>query len=281
MRAPSTPRSPDAASGTSAARTSGCPADELAGAHGRHPRQRPHDLSRGRLRDRRRRRSRSAARGRRDRPRLPDRRHADRAGAGDPRGHRRSSSSRTSARSSATRACCAARSTRSSTTPRARRGSASTASTCSPTATTATSTRSSRPSSGRPRCRSSAPARSTPPSASSALASRGVWAFTIGTAALDGVLVEGAPLERAAARRARRRLSGRVGVGARWPTTPRHVSTGIDALVDHAADDVVLLAVGRLDVERVAEPPIDHAEIGDRARSDRRSRSCRRARRCS
>ncbi len=27
-----------------------------------------------------------------------------------------------------------------------------------------------------------------------ALASRGVWAFTIGTAALDGVLVPGAPL---------------------------------------------------------------------------------------
>ena len=123
------------------------------------------ELSRGRLRDRGG-HARVRPRGRRDPPRLPDRRHADRAGAGDPRGHRRSSSSRTSARSSATRACCAARSTRSSPTPSAPPRSASTASTCSPTATTATSRRSPARSSAPPTCRSSAPARSTPPSAS-------------------------------------------------------------------------------------------------------------------
>ena len=115
MRGPSTPRSPDAGVTHVGCKDVGLPRDELARAHGRHPRERPHDLPRGRVRDRRG-DARVGAGGRRDRARLPDRRHADRAGAGDPRRHRRSSSSRTSAGSSTTRACCAARSTRSSPT---------------------------------------------------------------------------------------------------------------------------------------------------------------------
>ena len=89
----------------------------------------------------------------RDPPGPPDRRHADRAGAGDPRRHGRALLPLRRARSSAIRACCAARSTSIvADTERARR-SASTASTCSPTATTATSRRSCAPSSAPPTCR--------------------------------------------------------------------------------------------------------------------------------
>jgi hypothetical protein len=58
------------------------------GADGRHPLQRPRDLDRGRVRDRGG-RARLRPRRRRDPPRPPDRRHADREGPGDPRRHRR------------------------------------------------------------------------------------------------------------------------------------------------------------------------------------------------
>ena len=99
------------------------------------------------------------------------------------------------------------------------------------------------PSSAPPTCRSSAPARSTPSSASARSTSCGAWAFTIGTAALDGVLVEGAPLsgqlQAALARRRRPGLGGRP--------RPSRARSSIDALVDHPADHVELLAVGRLE----------------------------------
>ena len=144
-------RSRGAACATSAARTWACPAPSLQALMDDIRGKRPHHPPRGRVRDARGHAAVGAGR-RRDRPRLPDRRHADRAGAGDHRRHRASSSSPTSARSSTTRACCGARSPRSPTTPAAPRASASTASTCSPTATTATSTRWSRRSSARPRC---------------------------------------------------------------------------------------------------------------------------------
>ena len=75
-----------------------------------------------------------------------------------------------------------------------RTSSASTASTCSPTATTATSTSSSRQSSRRPPLPVICAGSVDSAERIRALASRGVWAFTIGTAALDGVLVPGAPL---------------------------------------------------------------------------------------
>ena len=58
------------------------------GADGRHPLQRARDLDRGRLGDRGG-HARVRPRRGRDPPRPPDRRHADRAGAGDPRRHRR------------------------------------------------------------------------------------------------------------------------------------------------------------------------------------------------
>ena len=102
----------------------------------------------------------------RDAPRPPDRRHADRAGAGDPRRHRREVLAlRRADRRPPVPAARLDRRDRRRHRARRRR-SASTASTCSPTATTATSRRSSAPSSARPTCRSSAPARSTRSSAS-------------------------------------------------------------------------------------------------------------------
>ena len=86
----------------------------------------------------------SARVGRRGAARLPDRRHADRAGAGDPRGHRREVLPvRRPDRRPSVPAARLDRRDRRRHEARAR-SSASTASTCSPTATTATSTRSSR-----------------------------------------------------------------------------------------------------------------------------------------
>ena len=89
-----------------------------------------------------------------------------------------------------------------------------------------------------------------------ALADLGVWAFTIGTAALDGVLVPGAPLGEQLDLRSRPREDTRVG---REPPTLVVMPQGDDALVDHAADDVVLLAVGGLQVQRIAEREHDAA----------------------
>ena len=130
----------------------------------------------------------------RDPPRPPDRRHADRAGAGDPRRHRREVLAlrradrrppvpaarldrRDRRRHRARRRARRRRHQPARLPLRRRRRGARRA-----------------PSSARPTCRSSAPARSTRVERIRALDACGAWAFTIGTAALDGVLVEGAPL---------------------------------------------------------------------------------------
>ena len=131
---------------------------------------------------------------RRDPPRPPDRRHADRAGAGDPRGHRRASSSPTSARSSAIP--CLLRGSIDEIVADTKRaaelgvdginllayrydgdvealiravvGATDLPVICAGSVDSVERIR--------------------------ALEACGAWAFTIGTAALDGVLVEGAPL---------------------------------------------------------------------------------------
>ena len=91
-----------------------------------------------------------------------------------------------------------------------RRSSASTASTCSPTATTATSRRSSRAVVGATDLPVICAGSVDSVERIRALDGCGAWAFTIGTAALDGVLVDGAPLERAArSARARPRAPAR------------------------------------------------------------------------
>ena len=134
------------------------------------------------------------SRGGRDPARPPDRRHADRAGAGDPRRHRRE-------------VLAVRRADRRPPVPAARhdrrdRGRhasaplrwASTGSTCSPTATTATSRRWCARSWARATCRSICAGSVDCVERIRALDARGAWAFTIGTAALDGKLV-GGPLE--------------------------------------------------------------------------------------
>ena len=181
------------------------------GLHGRDPRQRPHVLPRGRVRDRgghaplRR-------RGRRDRPRLPDRRHASSSRSRRSSRARRSSSSRTSGeivghpcllRGSIERICDDARKAEAAGVDginllayrydgdvSALVGAVSEATTlpliCAGSVDSVARIEE--------------------------LRDLGVWAFTIGTAALDGVHRRGRAARRAAPRHARRRrLARRAG----------------------------------------------------------------------